>query len=468
MPKVATDTLALSLSTAVATVFQATTTFGLSKLLSVADFGAWREFVLCSTFTGILHLGLADGLQVAWLRHPGRTEPTVGFGIGALLRIHAGWVALGLLLSVFVPSWEPFPFFFTTVAIYALVWNTSTVLQFRAQCRERFMPLSAFVTLYPTVQIVSVGALVVGHATTPLNLAIATCLAIVVATALTLLDSGELRKADARPGAAVSAGRETIRIIGLGVPILALNNAAIGMMNFDKAAASLLFPTRMFAVYAFASVLVMLVYSVIAAGSRVVLPVFTRHTSRGTLGSVTVMSTNAIVLFWSVALVGYFPAALIVQRFLPKYVDALALAPSLFTAALFLALAQIVHMNACRALRVERTYLRWTWYLVALAFAAAIIVGQAVGLGALAPLSLVAAIAWTGCGAVVLGRQGIRVGDRLAVGTAIWCAVCFAGAALWLRTGVGVVTYILAAAPPWLIAANHLRQQLRQGGTAVA
>jgi len=457
--KVATDTLALVLSSGAATLFQGITTFGLSKLLTTADFGAWREFVLCGTFVGVLHLGFADGLQVAWCSPArDRRAPTLGSGVRVLLSIQGAWVAVGLGLGIVAWRVEPFPFFFPTVGLFALTWNTSTALQFYAQCRERFGQLSTFVILYPALLLAGVAVLVVAHAATPLHLALAAC-------AAAGLSSLALRARDARADrdATDPAPRLTAReTIGLGLPILALNNAMIGMANFDKVAAGLLFPPRVFATYAFASVLVVFIGSAIGAGSRVLLPAFARQADAGTLETATTTSTTASLLAWSVALIGYFPAAAVVGRFLPKYVPALPLARSLFVASLFLALPQVVHMNACRALRIERTYLKWTGWLLAGALVAAWFVGRGVGLEGLAPLAIVVGVAWSASGALLLKRRGTRTYTGRAIAATIWCAVWFTVATWALPPWRAAAVYILAAVPLWSIAGARARRRFHR------
>jgi O-antigen/teichoic acid export membrane protein len=450
--KAASDTLALGLSSGVATCIQGVTTFGLSKLLSTTDFGAWREFVLCTTFVGILQGGFADGLQVAWCTGvPKRRAPGLRSGVRALLLVHLCWLAIAVALSVFAARIEPFRFFFVAVALFALAWNTSTAFQFHAQCRERFGRLSAFVTAYPAVVLVVVALLLALHAATPFHIALGSSIGVVVSSFLTLRKEQRDGGTDDADGAPLSV-RETVV---LGLPILALNNAMIGIVNFDKVAASILFPPKVFAIYAFASVLVVFLGSAITAGSRVVLPAFARRAAEGTLETAATTSTRASIFVWSLGLLGYFPAAAIVMRVLPRYDPALPLARWLFVATLFVALPQIVHMNACRALRVERTYLKWTGYLVALAFAGALLVGRSFGLESLAPFALAAAVTWSLVGAALLKAHGYKVYDAKEIVAAVWLAVGFLVATHFPIVG-GAGLYVLFAGPLWAIAGLRL------------
>ena len=388
------DTFLLSLSTALATVIQALVTFGLTKLIPTEDFGAWREFVLAAGFTGVLHAGYADGLQVLWCSPKSASvQPDVQVALTTLLATHLLWIAIGFAISLTLPNLESFSFFFAAVGVYAFIWNASTALQFRAQCRERFARLSTFSIAYPAIFLVLAGLLVAERSATALHLAIAYCLAAAIATIVVLVDPQDFLSKTGSESSRRSA--RLGNIIRIGAPILSLNYTSLGMVSFDKAAAAILFPASPFAIYAFAGVLVALINSVIAGGSRVLLPAFARHASRGTLYPAVMTSTRAVVLLWSLAVATYFPAIAIVTRFLPRYIGAVELSRLFFLSSVFLALAQMVHVNACRALRVDRTYLRRTWALLFLGFVAALSVGHWFSMEALAALSLAVSIIWS-------------------------------------------------------------------------
>ncbi len=442
------DTFLVSLSTALATVIQAVTTFGLTKLISTEDFGAWREFVLVAGFTGLLHLGYADGLQVVWCS-PRATieEPDVRSALTTLLATHVLWIAVGLAISLRLPGLESFPFFFTVVGLYAFIGNASVVLQFRAQCRERFARLSAFGAVSPTIFLALAGLLVAKRSATAPHLAIAYSLAAAIATVVVLADPEELSI-----GRRQDASRYFVdlrKLVALGAPILTLNYTVLGMVNFDKVAAAVLFPPNPFATYAFASVLLALINSVIVGGSRVLLPAFGRHLSRGTLDPAVMTSTRAVVLLWSVAVATYFPAIAIVTRFLPRYTAAVELSRLFFLSSAFVALAQIVHVNACRALHIERTYLRRMWMLLSAGFVAALAIGHWSSMEALAALSLAVSIIWAVTGVEVLTDKGIQAHDRITVLTVVWCGTCFMTAASLLTPLWGAVLYLLASVPLW-------------------
>jgi len=444
------DTFLLSLSTALATVIQALATFGLTKLITTEDFGAWREFVLAAGFTGVLHAGYADGLQVVWCSPKSASvQPDVGVALTTLLATHLLWISIGLAISLTLPNLESFPFFFAAVGLYAFIWNASTALQFRAQCRERFARLSAFSIAYPTIFLVSAGVLVAARSATALHLAIAYCLAAAIATIFVLVDPQDFSSETGTESSRRSA--RLGNLIRIGAPILRLNYTSLGMVNFDKAAAAILFPASPFAIYAFASVLVALINSVIAGGSRVLLPAFARHASRGTLDPAVMTSTRAVVLLWSVAVATYFPAIAIVARFLPRYTAAVELSRLFFLSSVFLALAQMVHVNACRALHVERSYLRRTWVLLFLGFVAALAVGHWLSMEALAALSLVVSIIWSLIGIAVLTEAGIQAHDPVTLLTVVWCGTCFIAAASLLSPLGGAVLYLLASAPLWTL-----------------
>ncbi len=444
------DTFLLSLSTALATVIQALATFGLTRLISTEEFGAWREFVLVASLTGVLHAGYADGLQVIWCS-PKRTtvDVNVPSAVTTLLATHLIWVAIGLAVSLRLPALESFPFFFTAVGVYAFTWNVSTALQFRAQCRDRFARLSVFSVAYPTMFLVFAGLLVFERSATALHLAMAYCLAAAMATIFVLTDVEELTIGRGREASPYFA--HVPKVIYLGVPILSLNYISVGMVNFDKAAAAILFPAGPFAIYAFASVLVALINSMIVGGSRVLLPSFARHADRGDLDAAVITSTKAVVLLWTVALGTYFPAVAIVIRFLPPYTAAVQIGRIFFLASVFLAVAQVVHVNACRALRLERSYMRRTWLLLSAGFIAALAIGRSLGLEALAVLSLIVSALWSVAGVRLLKRASIQASDRITTLTLVWSGTSFLLASSLPSPFRGAALYVSTSAPLWML-----------------
>jgi len=76
-------------------------------------------------------------------------QPDVRVALTTLLATHLLWIAIGFAICLTLPNLESFSFFFAAVGVYAFIWNASTALQFRAQCRERFARLSTFSVAYP-------------------------------------------------------------------------------------------------------------------------------------------------------------------------------------------------------------------------------------------------------------------------------------------------------------------------------
>jgi O-antigen/teichoic acid export membrane protein len=437
----------LSVGTAVATVIQSLTTLGLTKLISVSEFGAWREFVLFAGFTGVLHVGFADGLQVMWCRNPHDSDaPDPSWSVKTLVVTHLGWVGLAALISLALPSIESFPFFVTVVAIYALVWNGSTAMQYWLQCTRQFWRLVEFVVAFPALFMVIALALVLTQAATALHLAVAYCVA--AAAASTLMFQ---RRRHSIPSTRWDKGNlaYVTGIVRSGLPILALNYSVLGIVNFDKIAASLLFPAVPFAMYGFAAALLALMNSVIAGGSRVMLPALARHAAAGSLSSAVRPSTNTLVLVWATTLLSYFPAAAAVARFLPRYLPALPITRIFFVGSIFLAVPQILHLNACRALGVERKYLKSSLVILAAALPTALILGHVAGMAVLPPLSILVTLLWTAVGAKILTAQGVPTHDLLTLITVVWVVGFFLVASLGLGPGPGAVLYVVSLVPIW-------------------
>jgi O-antigen/teichoic acid export membrane protein len=236
--------------------------------------------------------------------------------------------------------------------------------------------------------------------------------------------------------------------VSLGFPILALNFGIISVLAFDKIAASALFGPALFAIYSFAGALLALINSAVLGGARVMLPNLSEHASGGTLGEAVSRGVRGVATVWIVLLVLFYPLEWIVLRFVPHYVQALPITRIMFVGSLFLAIPQVVLINAARAVGLARTYMKYTWYLIAGSLPVALLAGSQFGLTALAYASVLTAVAWTLLGVLILKRIQIRAYDGPSVLAFAWATLCFALTSTLLNLSVGLVAYVGCACVP--------------------
>src|SRR6202043_804367 len=103
---VARDVATLGTGTLLAALFNVLLAFVIPRLVSVEDFGYWRLFLLYAGYTGLLHLGLADGTLLRWAGRPlGEFRHEIGPSLKFLFWQHLAFaVPAGVIVAFLLPS----------------------------------------------------------------------------------------------------------------------------------------------------------------------------------------------------------------------------------------------------------------------------------------------------------------------------------------------------------------------------
>jgi hypothetical protein len=148
---IAADVATLGMGTLVAGLFNVAMVFLVPKLISVEHYGYWRLFALYAGYVGFLHFGFVDGALLRWA---GRSFDQFRSEIPSFTRYlflqHVVMlVPLGVLLSYFFPA--QLRFIAGAVALYAMLYNLTALLQFSLQAARIFRPVAISFVLAPAL-----------------------------------------------------------------------------------------------------------------------------------------------------------------------------------------------------------------------------------------------------------------------------------------------------------------------------
>lgn len=330
----------------------AVTTFLLPKLLSVSDYGWYRLFVLYAGFTGILHCGLLDGALVRWTGRDAEMQSDL-LSVGTFFLVQQVLV-VGILLGagLHLLAGSEWIWFALSLGLYGLVWNLYAFGQFTLQARKDFQFLSVVTVTAPLLSLIFVTALYrvgkLGLQPAVWALIGANLISGVLSWSVVLL-RGRYAKPEVRK--AWAAG---VSAIGLGWPILISNLLLALVGTVDRFVLSASFSIRDFAIYSLAANSLAIVLTMITSASRVVFPHLADHSKSAFDNMMYSLGERAVVCFWSLGLLGFFPMRWAILKWLPQYASAIPLIAVLLVGTVFTALIHILHLNFFRVLGLQK------------------------------------------------------------------------------------------------------------------
>ena len=300
--------------------------FIIPKIMGVSEYGYYKTFTLYSSYIGILHFGFIDGI---YLKFAGKKYEELDKG---KFRTYTRFLfLLELFVSLLVVGAS---FFFLNtkyfliilfVSLNVLATNVITYFEFISQITMRFKRTTARNVIRCTLNIISVtvlyllwkfnDAVIYNYVYVIITLSISYVLALwyIVSYRDIVWGKGNTFKEEKA---------ELRYFFKVGIPLLLAN--LIGQLIFvvDQQFVNLGFDNDTYAVYAFAYNMIELITVATSAISTVLYPTLK------TLNEDTVKKNysklNAyLLMFVALCLTAYYPLVLIVNAFLPKYVESL-------------------------------------------------------------------------------------------------------------------------------------------------
>lgn len=337
---IVSDIATLGTGTLLAAVFNVGLVFVVPKLLSIEDFGYWRLFALYAGYVGFLHFGFADGILLRWAgRDLADFHHEIGPATRYLLWQHA-IVLLPLCLAATLMLSGPLRLVAIAIALYAIIFNCVTLLQFALQSAKIFRPV-AISTIVPPALFLALALL--WHLRWQSRHWEITMLygAGWLASLAFLANKVKPWGGDHDRRAVVNLAKGCVLA---GWPIVLANTAVMMIIYADRLAVSWSATIQDFAQYSLAGSAMAVPITAIQACSKVFFSHLAGITPEGRT-RIYGISSRVLLMAWAVLLPYYFALSLFIRHFLPKYIPSLVYARILLLAIPFLAAIQILQMS---------------------------------------------------------------------------------------------------------------------------
>ncbi len=380
-----------------ASAFGAVQVFVIPRRLDLQTFGEYRLFLLYVGYIGLMHFGLADG---AFLRWAGRPMPAIRHEVRRvsvwLLAIDAGLIVLALIAAAFAGGRAGV--YLIALAAAALTMNFATLVAYALQAGGDFRGAGRVAALAPGIFVAAVIVL-------PLRSLAAVLAAYVASFAVaTVAGAVRLRSTDEAPRDARDIDLRTM--LRGGLPVLGANITASLSQYGDRILVSIVVPITTFALYGFASSVMVTASSATQTLSRVALSHAAREPAEGDARAVLIGGFyDLIAAGFGVAMAGVPFFEHLVARLLPAYVTALPIVRALIVGSPFWVAIHVVLVGTLQSYGMVRR--QFTLEVIGLVLVA-VLCGAA--LAAHAPLWVVAAA--SSAAAVAAWLIGIAVAHR--------------------------------------------------------
>ena len=338
--------------------------FIIPKYLSIEGYGYWQTFALYASYTGLLHIGFADGIL---MRFAGKDIDEIGDDISTafkflLIQQIAVVVPLAILFH-FIFSY-PLHDIFLLLLAYALAENVFTFFTYVGQSIRKFSPLTAIYVARGALFLILIVIFLLLKRLDYVVVIYCFVLSFFLCLALFvywfrhyLWKSNDTIKRIWKYG---------LKNINVGIYILCGNFIVVLFLTIDRLMVNSFFSIEQFAFYAFALAVVIVAYTFIKAVSDVFFPYISGSHFDSRTG---IYSTgkNILILSGAIALMLYFPLVKLIEIFLPRYVDSLMIIRILVGTVGFSSIIQILHVNYYKLFGKQKLY--FLWGIIALAIA---------------------------------------------------------------------------------------------------
>lgn len=304
--------------------------FLLPKIVGVEDYGYYKTFTLYTTYIGILHLGIVDGI---YLKFGGKSygeleEGKFRFYSRFLFYLHLIMAILISLIALLLLPNE-LKFIFICLAIYMVGNNMYSYYQMISQITSRFNEYSIrtiIQSVLTTIAIV-VLALLYRFAGVTISYRVYTLISVAIVSLLFVWYLFTYRKITFGSSITFKQGKsDIVEFMKLGIPLTIANLCTTLILTLDRQFVNIIFDTKTYAVYAFAYNMLTLVTTAISAISVVLYPTMKRSDSDNQNIKLKFPKLRSIILTLVFGvLVIYFPLCLFIEAFLPNYIDSLVI-----------------------------------------------------------------------------------------------------------------------------------------------
>lgn len=325
--------------------------FIIPKIMGVSEYGYYKTFTLYSSYIGILHFGFIDGiyLKFAGKEYDDLDKEKFRTFTRFLILLEASISLIVLFISFIFYGTEYF-LVFLLVSFNILVTNIVTYFEFISQITLRFKRTTIRNIIRCVLNITSVIVLYLLYKYNSVviynYIYILICLSIMTVLALWYIYS--YRDITFGKGTSFKEEKgEIFSIIKVGIPLMMSNLISQLVFIVDQQFVNIAFDNDTYSLYAFAYNMISLITVATNAVSIVLYPTLKTLRQDSIERNYSKINSYALMAV-ALCLAAYFPLVLIVNYFLPKYIDSLPTFLIILPGVLISSSITVVKYNCCK------------------------------------------------------------------------------------------------------------------------
>lgn len=299
--------------------------FLLPKIIGIDDYGYYKTFTLYATYVGLFQIGIEDGI---YLKYGGKNYEDLDKNLfcyySKFLLIMQLVIAITFICGGLLITQSETKFIFVCLGVYLFAYNITGYYQFISQITSRFNELS-FRNIVQSI-FTSMSILVLflishfnGNIFTYKEY---TIIFVLIQFVLAIWYMYTYRDITFHVSKIDNSRKEIFQLIKIGFPLMIANLCLLLILNIDRQFVNILFDNQTYAVYAFAYNMLTLISTATTAIATVLYPTL-KKTSIENLNNKFYGINSVVLSFVFLCLLVYYPLAMFVSWFLPKYENSL-------------------------------------------------------------------------------------------------------------------------------------------------
>lgn len=329
--------------------------FILPKHISVASYGNYQIYYLYIAYAGFFHLGLVNGIYIKYGKYDYEDIPYAKFKSFFKSLVGIQFIAAVLLLIFVIFAIDcrdideriAYLFVILNIPLVNIKWFFSSINQFT----KRFI-IDSYLTIAQNIlNVVMVGSIMAFHLYTYLSILIFTTIMNFICMCLSVYQNKEiiLIKSDK------ICLDEVGGLIKTGFFLMLSEFVGIIILGIDSIFVQQFMAKYTFSMYQFAVSIVGLVFTMVTVVANLVYPYLVRA-DENKYGLYYTMLSDVISVVAAAAMSAFFAAKIVVNFWIPKYNDSIAIVAVLFGTIIFRILITLVCGNYFKVLKMIKEY----------------------------------------------------------------------------------------------------------------
>ncbi len=339
----------------VALIAAVITGIALPRFTGYETYAGYREYTLFIAFSGILHIGFVQGIQLKYGELDFNALPAGRFRLyfRFLAVMELLFTAVLILICIPACSGRITPLFF--VIVNAFIENLRCYLAAITVFTGRFRLDSVLQIIYRMALIIGFSLMIIRNSVGWLEfLLFITLMNILVLTAYIVFNSAIVFGSAEKMNIAKA---DIIEIIRRGCPVLFGEQLSLFIFGADSIFARAFFDSKQFSQYSFAVYIVVTAFTVINAANAVIFPYLKRQEEKDM--EMRYLSLKRISLIMSAIMSAFFMLCPVAIRiFMPGYMESISFLGILWVTLFFRTLQGLACANTMKALDMEKEYFR--------------------------------------------------------------------------------------------------------------